>query len=154
MKKRSTILLITLCLFGFSAFSQETAEQKFKKLNWLEGQWKRTNVKPERTAGEDWKKVNDHYLKGTGYTIAKQDTVFKEGLEILIKDNALFYVATVTGNAKPVYFKFTELTADSFVCENAENDFPKKIAYKITGNTIKATISGGGNPVDFVFVRK
>lgn len=44
-------------------------------------------------------------------------------------------------------------TDDSFVCENPQHDFPKKITYKLTGNHIYTTISGNGKTIPYNFVR-
>ncbi len=45
------------------------------------------------------------------------------------------------------------LNAGAFCQVNPEHDFPKKIAYKLTGKTIKATISDNDKSIDFLFVR-
>ena len=148
--KYFTLFLIIL---GYSAAAQSVTEKDFSKLSWLEGSWKRTNVKPGRTASESWKKSNPNELVGLGVSIKEQDTTFVEKLKILVKDNSIYYVADVAENKTPVYFKFTELTTEGFVCENPDHDFPKRISYKKEGNSLKAITSGGGRSVDFIFVR-
>jgi hypothetical protein len=86
-------------------------------------------------------------LKGT-------DTVFTEKLQLIIKDNSVFYVADVPGNNGLVYFKLTTVTDTSFVCENPAHDFPKKIAYTLTRGKLNATVSGNGKAIDYVFVKQ
>jgi len=149
--KYIVFLLISFC--GYSAIAQSVTENDFSKLLWLEGQWKRTNAKPGRTATESWKKAGTNELVGIGISLKGRDTVFAEKLKILVKDNSIYYVADVTENKAPVYFKFTELTNDGFVCENPDHDFPKKISYKREGKTVKATTSGDGKSIDFLFVK-
>src|SRR5690349_3694308 len=145
------LFLISLC--SYSTIAQSVTEKDFSKLLWLEGQWKRINAKPGRTASESWKKGGVNELIGIGISMKEQDTVFVEKLKILVKDNSVYYVADVAENKAPVYFKFTELTIDGFVCENPGHDFPKKISYKKEGNTVKATTSGNGKSTDFLFVK-
>src|SRR6478736_4952958 len=149
--KYIVFLLISFC--GYSAIAQSVTENDFSKLLWLEGQWKRTNSKTGRTATESWKKAGTNELVGIGISLKGRDTVFAEKLKILVKDNSIYYVADVTENKAPVYFKFTELTNDGFVCENPDHDFPKKISYKREGKTVKATTSGDGKSIDFLFVK-
>jgi hypothetical protein len=50
-----------------------------------------------------------------------------EMITVLIRDDAIYYVADVPQNQQPVYFKFTEITESGFACENPDHDFPKKI---------------------------
>lgn len=151
---KSLLAFILLCLMASVSFSQ-TAENDFKKLEWLTGTWNRTNItKPGRTAHERWEKSGTYVLQGYGVNIQGQDTVFLEKINIVIKDNALYYVADVPGNKQPIYFKFTVITNTGFVCENPEHDFPKKITYEVDGSTLKAQISGNGKAMDYIFERK
>jgi hypothetical protein len=126
----------------------------FNKLHWLEGEWNRVNVKPGRSGHERWIKVSDHELKGWGITMKGSDTAFVEKLQLITRDNKIYYVADTPENKEPVYFALTLLSENSFECENPAHDFPKKIAYYRTGNSIKATISGDGKSMDYLFEKK
>lgn len=139
--------VIAIC-FTTTTFAQ--SETSLEELKWLTGEWKRTNSKPGMSGREKWQQESDHFI-GWGITMKGKDTAYVEKLKIVSKDNALYYVADVPENKEPVYFKFTSLTATGFVCENAANDFPKKIEYKLAGTKIYATISGGGPKIDYVF---
>lgn len=141
-------------LFNATAFGQQTAEQNFKKLEWLAGKWTRTNVKPGQSGSEMWALEAPNSMKGQGETIKGTDTIFVEKLELLIKDKHIFYVVDGLDNQEPAHFKITEISDDSFVCENKEHDFPKKIAYKRTDQGMTATISGNGKSIDFIFIKK
>jgi len=145
-------LFLFLTLIAASTCTQ--AQQKLSDLAWLTGTWQRTNVKPGRTAVEVWKKATAGEMIGKGASLQGADTVFVEKLKIILKDGTLYYVADVPENKEPVLFKFTELTSTSFVCENPTHDFPKKIAYKLEGNKLTATISAGEKKMDFLFVKK
>ncbi|WP_315820030.1 hypothetical protein [Paraflavitalea speifideaquila] len=63
-------------------------------------------------------------------------------------------MADVPQNKEPVYFKLTAITKDGFTCENPNHDFPKKIDYKLDGNKLRATISGDGKAIDYLFERQ
>jgi hypothetical protein len=149
MKK---LLLITLLsAFTMAAYSQANAKKEFDKLKWLNGSWKRTNSKAGQSGAETWAITSPDKLTGKGITMRGKDTAYVEKLSLIIKGNEIFYVADVPDNSKPVYFKLTQITADSFVCENPEHNFPKKIAYQLSGSHIKAVISGNGKSVDYLF---
>lgn len=154
MKRSRLLLLLPLLLFAKMAHSQETAQQKFKKLQWLTGTWIRTNCKPGQSGYETWAKVKDLKLLGKGVTLKGKQSHFVEQLQIVNKENELFYVVKVSSEPKPTSFKLTALTEDSFTCENPAHDFPKKISYKKEGNKIKAVISGDGHRVDYLFTRQ
>jgi hypothetical protein len=151
------ILFVALFL---SSFTQSTAQSAnaaalsdFNKLSWLTGTWNRTNTKPGRTAHERWEKTGNTEMQGWGVNLKGQDTLFVEKLKLVIKDDHLYYVADVPENKQPVYFKLTEITKESFVCENPDHDFPKKITYLLEGTKLKATISGNGKAIDYWFER-
>lgn len=148
MKK--SFLLTLLIFFSAQAFAQPSSND-FNKLNWLEGKWIRTNVKPGKNASEMWKKISGTEWKGKGVTLKGTDTLFVEKLKLIAKDGNIYYVADVPENKSEVLFKFTELTDYGFVCENQKHDFPKKILYQLNGNKIKAVISGDGKSVEFLF---
>ncbi|MES2279326.1 MAG: DUF6265 family protein [Bacteroidota bacterium] len=149
---KNLLLIIVCSLFTAMAYSQNV-NKEFEKLKWLNGTWKRTNSKAGQSGTESWAIASPGKLTGKGVTLRGADTAVVEKLSIVIKDGAIFYVADVTGNPKPVYFKMTSITADSFVCENPEHDFPKKIAYQLTDGHIKATISANGKSIDYLFDR-
>jgi len=141
--------LFLCCLFLMQ--TQDTAPEQFKKLTWLTGTWNRTHLKPGRSGHERWVQTGACELKGWGVTLRGADTAFVEKLTILVKNNKLYYVADVSGNAQPVYFKCTTINDNGFVFENPAHDFPKKIEYKREGVQLKATISGNGKAVDYWF---
>jgi hypothetical protein len=152
-------LLFTSLLFCLltTAKAQNTsgeASDNFNKLSWLTGTWNRTNTKPGRSAHEKWERSGTTALIGWGVNLKGQDTVFVEKLKIVVKDNAIYYVADVPENKQPVYFKITAVSSEGFTCENPMHDFPKKIEYKLEGQHLKATISGNGKAIDYLFERK
>lgn len=154
MDTRKFLLIIAILLLANTSNAQESNKQKFKKLAWLTGTWNRTNAGAGKSGYETWSKVSDVKLSGKGVSLEGKKVVFVENLEFIAVGNDIFYTVVVTGEKKPVYFKLTALSNDGFTCENPQHDFPKKITYQRSGNTAKAVISGNGQSVDYIFVRK
>lgn len=148
MKKLLSITILLLAV-------QTIYAQDLSKVSWMLGQWKSVHAKTGNTSYENWTKVSDHEWQGKGFRLSRSgtDTLFQEKLKIITKDNTLYYVADLKENAAPVYFKFTAINEQGFICENPEHDFPKKISYQRDGNKLKATISGNGKEISYYFNR-
>jgi hypothetical protein len=126
--------------------SCQNETKKDKKPTFLIGNWKRLNDKPGSQTYEMW----NTNLVGMGYTMKGKKRSFQEILSILnIKDTLYLEVKGV--NEDPTLFKFTQQTDSSFVCENSENEFPKKIKYYLENKQLKAIVSADDFRIDFVF---
>ena len=151
-------LLLAIMLCAIEIVHSQSPSQKdsddFKKLDWLEGTWTRQDVKPGQSGHESWQKISAAEWKGLGVNMTGADTIFVEKMNLVIKDGNIYYVANITENKAPVYFKMTAITNDSFICENPQHDFPKKITYQKEGNKLKATISGDGKSFDYFFEKR
>ena len=146
-----TLLFIILVGIVIEIHAQTPVQAKgIHQVEWLIGQWKRTNAKPGRSSVETWKKDRDQ-LVGFAVNMNGRDTTYVEKLKIVFKDNTLYYVADVPQNKSEVYFKLTELSESGFVCENPQHDFPKKIRYERTGSGLRAVISGDGKEIPYLF---
>lgn len=138
MKK---LFYVFLALLFFSCAKETT-----KKPDFLLGYWVRTNDKPDQKTYEIWSPD----FTGLGFTLQKSDTIFKEVLSIIEKNDSLFL--KVEGvNETPTLFYFTEQTATSFTCENPNNEFPTKIHYALDAGNLKAKVSNSDFSIDFVF---
>lgn len=127
---------------------------QYQQLAWLAGTWTRLHMKADRTAHERWEKTGENTLAGWGVTLKEKDTLFVEKLQLVVKDNSIWYVADVSENKGPVWFRLTNITPDGFTCENPAHDFPQKITYQREGDKLLATISGNGRAMAFNFVRQ
>lgn len=150
---RITFILLALCFSVQGHCQSSAAIAKFRQMEWLLGNWNRTNAKPGRSASEHWVKVNDRQWKGKGVILRGADTTFVEKLQIVIERDKLYYVADVPENKGLVYFEITSVTDNGFICENPQHDFPKKIAYSRNGNTVTAIISAGAKSITYQFER-
>lgn len=151
--KKILIILAAVSICQYAAAQAVTA-RNFNKLKWLAGTWNRTNAKAGRLEKESWSLASATELNGSGFMIRGNDTLVVEKLKILVKDNSIFYAADVKGNNGIVYFKLTSLDSNGFSCENPEHDFPKKIVYLRQGRQLKATISGNGKSIDYLFEKE
>ncbi|MEO9482202.1 MAG: DUF6265 family protein [Ekhidna sp.] len=133
--------------------SQFALSQSMKDFKWIQGKWERQNVKPGTSAFEVWEKTKEGF-SGSGVSMKGADTTFVESLSIVKKDADFYYVANVSSNASPTYFKITSTSKTGFVSENPEHDFPKKITYELEGDQLTAVISAGDKKMGFVFVRQ
>jgi hypothetical protein len=109
---------------------------------WLNGWWQ--NSLPEGIVFEQWTGTNGT-LSGRGGFIKGTDTMIAETISLEQAGKDILYIPTVNGqnNGQPVPFKLTFASADSFVFQNPEHDFPTVITYhKLSENTMTARISG------------
>lgn len=153
---KAALLTALLLLLSFSCFAQSARKTKkdFKSLDWIVGDWNRTNVRAGSTAMESWEKISDLIYKGIGVSMKGSDTTFVEHLRIEIKSNKIYYVADVRENAEPTYFELVEISEAGFTSQNLKHDFPKVISYALKGKELTAIISDGGDKkMGFTFNR-
>ncbi|MDX1618539.1 MAG: DUF6265 family protein [Balneolaceae bacterium] len=156
MKYTYLLLALTLLAWDFGMAQPEGSDKGdgvggFSQLEWLTGSWQRTDTRPGVTAFERWSADADG-LSGMGYMLEGADTLFIEKLSIRKFGESLYYIAEVDHNVEPTRFRITRISDTGFVSENPAHDFPKKIEYRLEkSGVLKATISGGGRVVTFVF---
>jgi Domain of unknown function (DUF6265) len=151
---RKLFVLCALSCLVSSAHCQSVSSSEFSKLSWLAGNWTLINPKSGRSGTERWTKVSGSEWRGFGVSMRGNDTLFVENLKIVQKDSGIYYVADVPENKALVYFKFSRISDSSFECENPVHDFPKKITYSQEGHILRATISGNGKSVEYLFRKK
>ncbi len=133
-----TLIFISSLLFS--------CKKESKTPDFLIGNWERINDESNKKNYEIWKKD----FSGLGFTLRDKDTVFKEKLNIITKKNNRYL--KVTGvNQQPTYFKITTLTKNSLICENSQNEFPKKISYWLENEKLNAKVANDDFAIDFVF---
>jgi len=141
------IILIIILIFLFSC-----SKPNSQNPDWLIGNWQRINDSSGRQTFEYWEKAGENIYEGIGFTLQDADTVFKENLK-LVQVNGIWNYEVSGVHEKPVYFTFTSLSKNHFVCENMQNDFPRKIEYYISSDTLKAVISAGKKKIPFIFTQ-
>lgn len=132
------------CLALF--ISCEISFDKKTKPAFLIGNWIRLNDSDGNKTYETWKAD----FTGFGFTMNNEKTTFKEIMSIVELNDSL-HLKVEGVNEKPTYFKFTQQTDTSFVCENQQNDFPNKIHYYLENKQLKAIVSSDDFRIDFIF---
>ncbi|SDS45779.1 hypothetical protein SAMN04488553_2302 [Gramella sp. MAR_2010_147] len=121
-----------------------TIEMDFRQnpetFDWIIGDWIRTNGMHKLTTTEHWKKISSNLYEGTGVTKKNNETVFRENLRIIKKEEKWIY--EVTGvNKETTNFLLTSISDNTFTAVNPENEFPKKISYRTEDKKLIAEIS-------------
>jgi uncharacterized protein YciI len=139
-----TLMLLTLFLADIA--SAQSALPDF-----LLGTWKRDN----KEIYEHWDKLNENTLKGFSYKIKEGQMVLSEYLDISRTKNEVVYTASVIGqnDGKSIGFKLVK-TDSSFVFENFNHDFPKRIVYQKLTDTEVFVQASDGKQNGFAFKMK
>lgn len=149
MIRNLTFLLLMVC-----TIANAQTPSRIEDLGWLVGTWKRTNNKPGQQGSEQWTIDANVGLLGYGVTISAKDTLFIEKMRIVNGDNnALYFVADVIENPKPVYFKIISIYQNEFICENQQHDFPKRLHYKRKMKQLVVNVSGNGKSIEYTFTK-
>lgn len=150
---RLLTLLLLLCSITLTSCKKETPVVNISTdFDYLIGDWERTNSKGGSATSEHWRVVNATELRGHGYTIEDEDTVFNERLRIIKKDDQ--WLLNISGpNEDPTVFKITANDNRSFTAINPDNEFPKEIKYSYFDDVLTATISSEEMEIPFIFWR-
>ncbi|MDR6833151.1 MULTISPECIES: DUF6265 family protein [unclassified Sphingopyxis] len=123
-------------------------------LGWLAGQW--VSEADGRWTEESWTAPRGGVM--LGHSRSGRGDVLRdfEFLRIVRgTDGALAYMAQPQGGA-PVVFRLVRRDTARATFENAAHDYPQRIAYVRTGETLTATISliDGTKPMRWVYRRR
>jgi len=119
---------------------------QINEMTWLEGTWQ--NQTNDGLFTEQWTKVNDSVFTAVSAVTKDKDTLFYETVVLDQKGDSLHYIVTTPkqNDAKPVSFTLKSFTANSYIFENKQHDFPQRITYtKVTNDSLMAEISGTQN---------
>jgi hypothetical protein len=130
------------------------ADPAIAELDWLPGEWQRTDLPADETGFERWQRAGDGSLAGIGVHERPGGKRFEEKLRIAHRDGVLVYIADTPQNPAPVAFELAHAEEDGLVFENPAHDFPKRITYRRTGtDAMTVRIDGDGKAIDFAFHR-
>lgn len=110
-------------------------------LDWLAGHWCAQNDKG--SFEEHWLPARGGLLLGLGRSVAKQRTQF-EFLRIELAGAKTRYVAQ-PGGAPPTSFALVEARAGQVTFANPQHDFPKRIRYSRSADTLTARVDDGSD---------
>lgn len=137
----SRVMLLSgiFVLLAMSAQAQNSESPDFSRWN---GNWKRVGKKEQ--TWESWQSSDVCVLQGRGYEVRGTDTLITEHLKLLSRPAGFFYSAQVMdqNQSRPVEFKLTHFTRNSWNFENPAHDFPSRITYTYQRGMMKVMISG------------
>ena len=126
---------LALLLMGQAAPPMRVAD-----LGWMTGHWETRAVNNVVTE-EAWSAPRGGLMLGHSRTTSGERTREFEFLRIIAdEDGVLSYIAQPGGGA-PVGFRMTAHGATSATFDNPQHDFPQRIVYRRSGDTMVATIS-------------
>jgi hypothetical protein len=129
--------------------SAKTADVAF-----LTGCWK--FERNGRVVEEHWLSPAGGTLMGVSRTVAGGKTVEFEFLQIRDMPDGLTYIAKPSSQSE-ASFRARSSTPDEIVFENPEHDFPQRIRYRRSGDTLHAriegTLDGKARTIDFPYAR-
>lgn len=126
--KNTFLILFFFLIILFDSCYHPTPEESFSDLQKIEGNW--TSYEGTRF-NEYWEKINDSLMKGIGFSLNGQDTVFSEQLLIKQTGDSIYYGALVSENKGYVFFKLEEAGRNYWKFVNAAHDYPNIIEYKM-----------------------
>ena len=147
---------VVIFLVSMSMVSVEAQTSSIEGFAAMAGCWERTD-RSGAVFAEMWMKPAGTSMIGAGRTVKGGKTVDYEFLRIEQRADGFYYVAKPKANAAETPFKLKSSTANEFVFENLEHDFPQRIIYKLNGNSMAARIEGTRNGklsgIDFPMTR-
>ncbi len=124
------------------ALPARAADPVIDDLSWLSGQW----------LGQDGdRRMEEHYMRPAGGVIVGMGRTVRPGKPPQVEfirigpdsDGRLAYHAHPMGQA-PTSFALVESAPGLAVFANPQHDFPQKITYRRTGDSLTASIEGPG----------
>src|SRR3954471_24051735 len=161
MADRSSIILVSWALAAVVAAQPDTvaisrqeqprtARAGISDLAWLAGNWRGRSGTTELE--EQWTKPAAGAMLAVSRTVKEGRMVAFEFLRIVERAGGLVYIAQ-PGGRPATEFALTEIGSRSATFENPSHDFPTRIQYSLSGETLTATISGAGQQESSVFKR-
>lgn len=123
-------------------FSITCSSQNNQNFDWLIGSWKVNRAK--ETNVEIWEKLNDSLYSSKSFVVTIKDTTLFETVELKKNNGSWYYIVTASNqnDNKPVSFKLAFIGNKEFICLNLNHDFPTRIAYRLAGKKLFASIEG------------
>jgi hypothetical protein len=118
-------------VFPFWRISCTKAADEGSPFSWLEGAWRNES----NGSIESWQSLSGDVLRGETHIEDQESGERRVVEEVLLyrSGERWFYVPDVSHNALPVPFVLRESEGRSFVFENLNHDYPKRIVYEAAG---------------------
>jgi hypothetical protein len=131
-------------LLALATGALHAQEADLAKLAWLAGCWK--SAGGEAGSEEQWMPAAGGAMMGMGRTVKHGKTISHEFMQIRAGEGGtLAFVAHPSGQ-KSAAFPLLRISDDEVVFENAQHDFPQRVAYRREGDSkLAARIEGMRN---------
>lgn len=135
---------------GASAQSPAAASPAIDALAWLEGTW--ISEADGTRVEERWTSPEGGAMLSISRTLRGGRMVAFEFLRIVARPGALVYIAQ-PGGRPPTEFALTSSGPGWAIFENPAHDFPKRLSYRRTGQTLAVEVDGDdkGKPLRDVY---
>jgi hypothetical protein len=142
-------LISALFVAAMNGFSQTTLAD-FKV---MAGCWESRDDSKKLLISEQWMSPAGTSILGMGRTVKDGKSIDWEFMRIEQRPDGIFYIAKPKANSTETDFKLISTDASRFVFENKSHDFPQRVFYTVTKDTLTGRIEGemNGKPrgVDF-----
>ena len=155
---RMNKVLLALALTGAvcALVQAQSNNADLARLAWLGGCWKAASG--EAGSEEYWMPAAGDTMMGMGRTVKQGKTVTHEFMQIRVgADGVLSFVAHPAGQ-RSAAFAMLRMSDNEVVFENAQHDFPQRVAYKFEADgklaaRIEGTRNGSLRVIDFPMSR-
>jgi hypothetical protein len=137
---KTVVISLLALMIALSAAAEEPAAAAIEDLAWLAGHWRAELG--SATIEEGWFPPAGGAMLGINRTVAGDRMAGFEFLRIEEDEGGIVYFASPGGRSPATPFTLVELDGQRAVFENAEHDFPQRIAYRREGSMLHAEIEG------------
>jgi hypothetical protein len=130
-------LCLVMCSTAPAPTTDLAADAKW--LEQLVGKWE-GDVGGDRYV-EEWRKVSVDTYEGNAETWKGDQVVSKEAIRLTLFSDHWLYLVNPGGQGVTCFVRNTA-DAGTWIFENKEHDFPKRIGYRIAGDQLTAWIAG------------
>jgi hypothetical protein len=132
------IVIFSIC-YGALGREASTSETKISDLHWIAGDW--MSVESGTITEERWLEPRAGIMIGMNRMVFPNGKSTFEFLRIAETEKGVVYYAS-PGGKPPTPFALKQSEKSKAIFENTENDFPQRIIYERTGDTMVALIEG------------
>lgn len=118
-------------MFLITSCYSPDSHQSMNDLHKLEGNW---SSYEGVLFNENWRISSNTLMDGEGFSLNGSDTVFYERLQLSKIGDSIYYRVYLTGGN--VDFLLVEASGNRWLFVNPQNEFPKKIDYKLMNDSI------------------
>ncbi|HEY0112058.1 MAG TPA: DUF6265 family protein [Allosphingosinicella sp.] len=152
--KRLVLLAASASLLCSAAAPAPEPSLRVESLGWMAGSW--VSEHGSKWTEERWSAPRGGVMVGTSLSGEGGKATFFEYMRIAADAEGVpnFWASPAGKTAVP--FRLVSHSRREAAFENPKNDFPTRIVYRRTGNSMTGTISGpgGSNPMSWRFRRR